>query len=31
MAPKTNFININTLSKLDLLSLPILKGKKDYK
>jgi hypothetical protein len=31
IAPDTDFININTLGKLDLPSLPILKGEKDYK
>ena len=31
MAPETDFIDIDTLGKLDLPSLPILKGEKDYK
>jgi hypothetical protein len=31
IASDTDFININTLGKLDLPSLPILKGEKDYK
>ena len=31
MAPETDFIDINTLSKLNLLFLLILKGEKDYK
>ena len=31
MALEIDFININTLGKLDLPSLPILKDKKDYK